>query len=574
MLFRVLKIFASNIFSFSDSFGKTDKKLKSLLKTILFAIVFLYAFFVYAAMYIFTMISTYKNLQITSQTELMPVISLIIASVMVFVFGFLSVSNNYYTGNGEEQFLSMPLKPFEFFGAKIGVSFITDALLGMFILLVGGVIYGYNEGLLLRPSFYIGLIVSTFTVSITIIFIIYLLLILVLSLIPILRKKSILNGIAVFFIVVFALFYSVFTSRVDFDVQSSQNLQNSILLANVADKLIDKLPWVEWISGALIGDWLSILFMTLLFCLVVFALIPLTAPVYIRTLNGFMDVRTKKLTESQVKGILKREVKAASITRALFFRDVKTVFREPAFFSKGPLALVLLPAIFVISFIAGFHGRGGAEIENLKFNIDVFFLSADFAAIEKVKYYIVLGAAAVTIFLANSANVASTSFSREGKSFYCLKAMPIKNDTIVFVKFLHAFLYTIVAFVIVALPLVLAEQYLGLPFSILENLYMLFAIFVIEIVVSLLLIFIDMFMDTVHPKLDWENPIAAFKRNFNTFLSIIITVGVVALFLLLGIVVIPKNSFGLIIITLVFLAIAAPLGSCYWKYAIKKIDRL
>jgi ABC-2 type transport system permease protein len=373
---------------------------------------------------------------------------------------------------------------------------------------------------------------------------------------------------------IFVLFYSVFTSRVDFDVQSSQNLQNSILLANIANKLINKFPFVEWISGALIGDWLSILFMTLLFCLVVFVLIPLTAPVYIRTLNGFMDVRTKKLTESQVKGVLKREVKAASITRALFFRDVKTVFREPAFFSNGPLAIVLLPAIFVISFIAGFHGTGRAEIENLKFNIDVFFLSADFTEIEKIKYYIVLGAAAVTIFLANSANVASTSFSREGKSFYCLKAMPIKNDTIVFVKFLHAFLYTIVAFIIVAPSLAFAENYLGLPFLITEKLCMFLAIFVIEIVVSLLLIFIDIFMDTVHPKLDWENPIAAFKRNFNTFLSIIITVGVVAVFLFLGIVVIPKNTFGLIIITLVFLAIAAPLGSCYWKYAIKKIDRL
>ena len=152
--------------------------------------------------------------------------------------------------------------------------------------------------------------------------------------------------------------------------------------------------------------------------------------------------------------------------------------------------------------------------------------------------------------------------------------MPIKNDTIVFVKFIHAFLYTIVAFVIVAIPLVLAENYLGLPFSIMENQYMLFAVLVIEIVVSLLLIFIDMFLDTVRPKLDWENPIAAFKRNFNTFLSVLITIGVIVVFLLLGIAVLPKNNFGLIIITVLFLAIAAPLGSCYWKYAVKKIDRM
>ena len=574
MFFKLLRIFASNIFSFKGGLSASEKKYKTILRTIFIGLAFLYIFLVYGVMYFFTMISTYNNLKMTGQTELMPVICFIMAFLIVFVLGFLSVANNYYTGNGEEQFLSMPLKATDIFAAKIGVTFITDSLLGMFVLAIGGVIYGYNEKLLLNPSFYVGLLVSIMMVSVTVVYIIYLLLVLVLSLIPVLRKKAILNGIAVFFILIFVFFYSIFSSRVEFSLRSSQNMQNAVLLAGIARLLVDKLPFIGWLSTALTGNWLSILFLLLFTCGVIFGLIPLTAPLYIKTLNGFMDVRTKKLSESQAEAMVKRDVKVASVTKALFFRDVRTVFREPSFFLNGPFSLVLLPVIVLISFCVGMSSGDGLELAALKHNISVFFLSADFAMVEKIKYYIILSGAALSIFLANSTNVASTSFSREGKAFYCLKAMPVQNKSIVFVKLIHAFLYTIIAFIITAVIMMAAESILGLPFSIEENLFIFGSIFVIEIAVSAVLIFTDMFLDAVRPKLEWENPIAAFKQNFNTILSIFITIGVIVLFLLLGIAVLPKNQTGLIIMTVFFALIAVPLGLCCWNYTVKKIDRM
>jgi len=46
------------------------------------------------------------------------------------------------------------------------------------------------------------------------------------------------------------------------------------------------------------------------------------------------------------------------------------------------------------------------------------------------------------------------------------------------------------------------------------------------------------------------------------------------LFTAAGILLLPKNKLGLIILALVFAVISAPIGSFYWKYAIKKIDRM
>lgn len=574
MLFKVFKIFASNIFSFNGLLSESEKKSKIILRAVLIGITFLYIAVIYGAMYIYTMITTYKNLKITGQTELMPVICFVMASVLVFVIGFLSVANNYFTGKGEEELLSMPLKPVEIFGAKIGVSFITDSILGMLILAAGGVIFGYNEGLLSNPSFYVGLLVSVLTVSIVLVYIIYLLLVLVLFFIPALRKKSLLNWLAIFSVLIFVSIYSFLSTRVDFASNSEQNMKNAVLLANLARRLVNTLPFIKWLSSALIGDWAAILMLTVTFILVTFAFIPLTATLYVRTLNGFTDVKTKKLSEVQAEKILKRDAKAGSVTKALFLRDVRTVFREPTFFSNGPLALVLLPLIILISFWFGVRNSGGMELSDLRFKLSVFFLSADFITLEKVRYFIILGGSAAAIFLANSTNVASTSFSREGKAFYCLKAMPIKKDSIIFVKFIHAFLYSIIAFFIVALQMLFAAAYLQIPFSVKEKLLIFFSIFIIESLFSSILIFLEMLIDTLHPKLEWENPVAAFKQNLNTIFSIFLTMGLIVLFLLLGIIVFPKNNIGLIILILFLILIAIPLGLCYWKYAVKKIDRM
>jgi hypothetical protein len=82
-----------------------------------------------------------------------------------------------------------------------------------------------------------------------------------------------------------------------------------------------------------------------------------------------------------------------------------------------------------------------------------------------------------------------------------------------------------------------------------------------------------MFIDTVNPKLQWENPTAAFKQNMNAVVSTFIVMGFIALMVLL-IFVLPKNNIGFLIVAAIMLVIAAPLGVLYFKYAVKKIPKM
>ena len=64
-----------------------------------------------------------------------------------------------------------------------------------------------------------------------------------------------------------------------------------------------------------------------------------------------------------------------------------------------------------------------------------------------------------------------------------------------------------------------------------------------------------------YPKLEWENPIAAFKQNFTTMIGLFITMGVVAILVVIGIF-IPWKTPTLITSVSAVLTIIAIL---YWK---------
>ena len=83
-----------------------------------------------------------------------------------------------------------------------------------------------------------------------------------------------------------------------------------------------------------------------------------------------------------------------------------------------------------------------------------------------------------------------------------------------------------------------------------------------------------MFLDTIKPKLNWENPNACVKQNINTFFSMLITFFVIGLVVVLCIFVMPQDSMGILIVSAIFLIPCAPIGSAYFKYAPKKIKRL
>ena len=571
MILPLFKILASHFFSFGTFFEGFKKGVKGILKNILVIVLILYFIVVAGGMYIAVMNSVGNGLVNSGDIEKMPVMIVFAAFCLVLFFGFISAATNYYTGCGEEQFLAMPLTPKDIFGAKVGVTAITDAALGAAVMIVGAVIYGIKAKLYTNPLFYLGIIVTTLAIVCLCLFLIYTLLILAMVIFPKLRKRSILTGIATVLVFVFVCGYSLFSSNLAMMFDLSENgAAPALQLIRLS---VQKLPFLMLFSDSLSGKPLAMLIMLVISALFIFAIVPLYSPVYIKTLNGFADVKSKKITKEQAAVVLDKELKSNSVFSTMLTRDFRTVLREPSFFANGPLMIILIPVIFAISFTVSFIMAGNEGISALTNSLKQSMLALEPAGLERIKHYIVLILAAFEIFMGNCTNIASTSFSREGKALFDLKAMPIENDTIVLVKFCHAFIYCIIAAVFMSLILFAGVLVLGLPFTAGELTVMCIKATIVNLVVSLALIFGEMFIDTVNPKLMWETPTAAFKQNVNAVVSSFISMGVVAIFVLL-IFVLPKNTLGMLIIIAIFPVISAPLGYFYFKYAVKKIQKM
>lgn len=572
LTFSVFKIFTKNIFSFGNYIEGFKKGPKSIIKNIFIALAAVYCVIAFVFMYGMMMYSSYNTLQLAGSTKLFPLLTMILATFSILIFGFLSASSNYYTGCGEEQFMSMPLSAKNIFSAKFGVTFITDALLGFALFTISSGYYGYKEGLLTNPLFYLGYLTTVIALLLVTVFVIYFLLILVLYFVPSLRKRSFLSAIASILVIIFALSYSMFSTNLTaaIDGEQTQLVQN---LGHTISEIANKNPVLMFLSDGINGNILTMLVMLALSALVIFVLIPAISNLYIKTLNGFSEQKTKKLNQKETAQVFEKGLKRNSVFKSLYIRDVRTVLRESAFLANGPLIIVIMPVIFIFSFLVGFLSASEEGVSSLLISIQEFFMEMDASTLEKIEYYCVVVAAGLTIFLGTSTSIAATSFSREGKSLYDLKAMPIETENIVAAKLWHAITYVFVALIMVIIILIAGVTLFNIPLPQGHLLPMIFQIIMLSITPSILLIYLDMFLDTVNPKLLWENPMAAFKQNANSIFSVLITMGVIAIYVV-AVILLPKNTVTIIGIAVVFGIIAAPIGSAYTKYAKKKFPLL
>lgn len=574
IIFKLFKILSQGAFNISGLFEGFKKGPKGIIKSIFLCIFALYVVGVMVGMYTVYMLGTYKVLAANGNQQMMPFISMMIALMVIMFFGFTSVASTYYTGTGEEFLMSLPLSAGQFFGAKFAVSFVSDAIMGVGMFTISSIVYGYNEKLLTNPLFYLGFLVSALAFSVTAVFVIYLLFILILYFIPALRKKKIMTVIATILLIAFCMFYGLLNSSVSMSFSNPEFVNGK--LGDSIGKLSEfgtKMPVFMYISGALNGKILPILILAAIGSLVLFVLMPLFGKMYIKSLNGFSDVKTKKISTEKAEEVIKKDVRQISVFHALFMRDFRNVVREPAFFANGPLFVFLFPVIFIFSFVIGFIASGesiGDLIQSIHQKMQELSPETGLS----LRYYVTLGGAAFTIFSGTFANLATTSFSREGKSLNDLKAMPLKFNMIVKVKFWHAMLYVGIADVISINILATAYALFSLPFTLMELIQACFVMTLVAASISLLLILIDMFIDTVHPKLNWETPTAASKQNFNVLWSMLLTMITIGIVIVLIVFVLPKTMMALVILSFIFFIISSPIGAGYFKYAEKKLQNM
>ncbi|MCQ2578785.1 MAG: hypothetical protein MJ176_09685 [Treponema sp.] len=572
----LLKIFFKNSWNLETTFGTIKKGPKGVAKIIGLGLLMIYLLGAMGLCLIGTLLGLYRTLAMFESTHIMPMISIGLGALCIFFFGFITAATTYYTGNGEEQFIAMPFPNKSYFMSKFMVSFVSDASLGIIIMVAAGIIYGNGEGLLGNVTFWLGLISCAALLSTVTVFLIYLVLVLLMYFVPAFRKKKALTSIASVLLFVFVLAISLTMSSGSNFVFTDGGLTTLLpdeIVAGLVTK-IDGIFLTKYAFKAFRGNLIAIIVFFAISALILLMLVPLLSNMYVASLDGFTDVQSKKMSEKEIERTLKKDIKTRSTFQSLFIRDVRGVLREPTFFSNGPLLLIILPLIMVFSFSIGFVVSSEDGFLTLINELRTALAEMDNEVVKTISYYITLFGGVFTIFMGVNANIATTAFSREGKTMYTLKAMPIDYDMLVEVKFLHALMYCAVAYIEVAVIFGGAILLLNMPFTLSDYLQIMGYMLLFSGTTCAFLLFVDMFIDTVNPKLNWDNPVFAFKSNMNTLFSVLATLVSAAILGVVGVVFHALGNWAFLILAVIFLILAAVTGALYNKYAMKKLPQM
>ena len=195
--------------------------------------------------------------------------------------------------------------------------------------------------------------------------------------------------------------------------------------------------------------------------------------------------------------------------------------------------------------------------------------------ISSVLFYITMIGGLVACLMGTMTSISATSISREGKGFQNILALPFPLKKLITAKMLHAMLYSFFSSLLIFALLAGVSIWLKPSFTITEYLLVFLNFWWISLILAFIIHIIDILIDVCHPKLTWENPVAVFKQNLMTVVSIFLSMGLIGILVFLAFVLdLPKNLYVISVINLIFTIIAVPSWILFQKFAVKRLSNL
>ncbi|HOE09290.1 MAG TPA: hypothetical protein PLV89_10515 [Treponemataceae bacterium] len=572
---HLLKLFLDNRFSLKDFLQNFRKGGKETGKNIAYIALFLYVAVVFGGMlffYVTTLYGTFKEAGIQSFVLLLLSIS---ATFLTLIFGFLQALSMYVTNSTEENLLALPLSPKSLFAAKFLQIYVIELLLGAAILLFGTGIYGFYEGLLTSPVFYITAITGSLTLPLIPITITFILLVAIFSAGKSALNKKVLTVISTVMLIGVMLGFNFFYQK------SLQNLNDSAYILemyesgnfSIVNTIAAFYPPAQWYVSAITANNISsilpiLLLLTLPSALAFLCIVVLAKP-YVKSIIGFNEESSKKMNKEEAREFLSTDIKSTPLFWAVFKRDILTVLKEPSFFFNGPFVIILLPVVMAISVLGTLPKDGLDGLRTVLSN----FGTADFSQSQlELMFFIITGIlSAMIVFMGTSTSISATAFSREGKGLAVLKALPIPVKTLLTAKIGHAMIYAVFALLLIGIPSLILLHFEELHISSANIILIMSCTVLLSMSLCFLMHLLDIWIDTARPKLNWETPTSAFKQNLNSVISVFLSMGLIILLAVLAIFVLKKTMITLILLSCVILIGDIILWRVYVRWAEKRL---
>lgn len=541
-----------------------EEKRKSKVFSTVMAIIIVLLIFIPVAVFVgFIVYALTDALMTYEKMSIVPLglsLMLHIVSVFSLVFGFNVILSVFYFSSDLEYLLPLPISPLKIVGAKFASTMFSENIMEGILVLsaLAGFITSYcfsptGLGVGINPISILSSVVGIITFPIVPLSYCAIICMVLMYFSKFIKNKDSVSKVTslstVILLVVLILFLNL-SGGFDPEIFAQQLLDGDLGLFNVLDVIFFQ---VRFLSAAVAGDIVSLLIYILINAVSIAVVLAAASKLYFQAVVGLNGAQGKAV-ESNVNE-LDKKIKPSSHFAAYFKKELRILVRTPAYLTQC-VGINLIWPIFIYIFI----------ILQKQSN----FLGDYIDRLERGEHPAVLNLTLVVFgvsVILNALNcLASSAITREGKHFEVMKYMPVDLMTQLNSK-------ALVSIVISSAGLVIYIVSAFIIFGV-NPLLTVYSV-VLSVISVIFTTYLGIYLDTINPKLVWEDEVNALRGNYNVFynmaISLIITAAVcIGMNLLLKLAALPLAA--VLAIMLVLTMILAVL--CYTLCKTKGVANL
>ena len=507
------------VFIRSLSMTKPSTKQQMIVTKILLALVSLFIilpFVVVSGLFIYTVTNSLVEYNYeTIGLEFM----CILLCVFTFIFSFNVILNELYFTGDIENLLPLPLKPREIVGAKIASIFCAESLVQLLVIFFSVIGFFFALGLSFK-NFLLGILGM---ITLPMIPIIYcsIISLLIMSFTRFIKNKETIRKVGLVFVLAVLMLFVYFLGALqnfDLELYIEGFVNGDQTFLHVMRGI---LPHINLFIDILVtGSIRSLLLYILVNIGFIVVLLVLADVCYFK---GVVGLSSKDTESKKSSSNILNNIKVENPTNSYFKKEIFTLFRTSSYFLNCILINFIWPIFVYVICKLKFPDLTLSKLKNLVTSTDNNTLI--------IIFMFVIG---VSILLPALNSIASSSFSREGKNFYFMKYIPMDYSSQVYVKLLVSF---IIAFIGVNVFSLIFYLVIGLKVS------TAFIFLIISFLAILFICSLGIIIDSINPKLVWDDELNALRENSNNF--IVMGISIFMFIILAGLCYLLYKSFGL-----------------------------
>lgn len=425
--------------------------------------------------------------------------------LFTLIFGINVIFNEFYFSNDIEYLLPWPLRAYQIVASKFTAAFYNENM--MQFMLVLACVVGYGIATHMGIMNWILAIIGVVTLPIIPLAYCGIASMLIMAFTRVVRNKDLIQrlSVALMFILVVALVASIgFLQDMDIDHYVETLASGNQQFFNVMNVVFPNVTLFVKVFAE--GDFLALLGYIAVNAIVIGIMLLLSEILYFKGVIGMTSSNTNQKVTDLDK--LLHTCKQRTPAFSYFMKEVRILTRTPVFFTNC-IAINFMWPLFIYAMlkIARFE-LSIAELQHLYAHRDL-----------RIQLIFLLGIVGISVIVAALNSLSSNAISREGKHFSFMKYIPVSYWTQwnakAFIGIVSpaagVLVFFFPAWIIIQVPVIHMV------------LYTLLSLMSITFVA-----YMGIYIDSIQPKLIWDDEMSALRENYNTFFSMAISMAFTA----------------------------------------------